>query len=198
MSHAMSDDERVERTLAAIDAANAGDPSRDAGGEPEALVYGRRMSAALTALRPGAGPALRIAARAQHVERWKIPRASYPQGRAGYLRWRADLGRMHAERAAEIARAEGWDEGTVERVAQIVAKKQLRSDEDAQTLEDCACLVFLEHALDAFAREHEDAKVIAILQKTWAKMSEEGRRAALALPLSPRARALVGQALAGS
>lgn len=191
----MSDEERIERTLAAIDAANGEDPRREPGGEPEALVYGRRMSAALERLRPEAGAALRIAVRAQHVERWKVPRASYPEGRAGYLRWRADLGRMHAERAGEIARAVGWDEATIERVASLVQKKRLRADEEAQALEDCACLVFLEHGLDAFAREHDDEKVVDILRKTWSKMSEGARRAAEGLPLSARAQALIEKAL---
>lgn len=192
----MGDEERLERTLAAIDAVNAGDPKQDPSGEPEALVYGRRMSAALAVLEPGASAALRIAVRAQHVERWRVPRASYPEGRVGYLRWRTELGRMHAERAGEIMRAEGWDEETIERVASIVQKKRLKADADAQALEDSACLVFLEHGLDAFASAHADEKVVDILRKTWGKMSERGRAAALALPLSGRAKALVERALA--
>ena len=39
-------------------------------------------------------------------------------------------------------------------------------------------------------------KVVSILQKTWAKMSERGHEAALALPLSPECLALVQKALA--
>ncbi|UJR78890.1 DUF4202 domain-containing protein [Sandaracinus amylolyticus] len=195
----MANDERVERTLAAIDAVNAADPSRSEDGTPEALVYGRRMSAALAALRPDASDALRIAVRAQHVERWKVPRATYPEGRVGYLKWRRELGKMHAERASALMRAEGWDEDTIARVASIVQKQKLASDADAQALEDCACLVFLAHGFDAFAAQHEDAKVIDILRKTWAKMSDQGHAAALAAApsLSERAQSLIGRALGG-
>ncbi|AKF08487.1 DUF4202 domain-containing protein [Sandaracinus amylolyticus] len=189
----MTNDERLERTLAAIDAVNAADPTG------EAVTYGRRMSAALAALRPDASDALRIAVRAQHVERWKVPRATYPEGRVGYLKWRRELGAMHAQRASEIMRAEGWDEGTVARVASIVQKQKLASDADTQALEDCACLVFLAHGFDAFAAQHDDAKVIDILRKTWAKMSDTGHAAALAAApsLSERAQSLIGRALGG-
>jgi hypothetical protein len=193
------DGHRLERTLAAIDAANAADPRRDAEGTAEALAYGRRMSEALARLHPDASAALRIAVRAQHIERWKSPRESYPEGRVGYLRWRTDLARMHAERAGELMRAEGWDEETIERVRAIVQKKRLASDPDAQALEDCACLVFLAHGYDAFAAKHEDDKVIDILQKTWRKMSPAGHAAAGALVpgLGERGRALLERALAG-
>lgn len=103
---------RLAAAIALIDAANAADPERilEAGeARPAALVYGRRMSAALAEFRPDASELLQIAVRGSHVERWKIPRASYPEGRAGYLRWRADLGRYHAERVAGIMRAVGYD-----------------------------------------------------------------------------------------
>mgnify|MGYP000904873718 FL=1 len=42
---------QLEDVFAAIDAANAQDPEREAG-EPAALLYGRRMSARLTAFAP--------------------------------------------------------------------------------------------------------------------------------------------------
>lgn len=190
--------ERLGRVLAAIDAANAADPEVDPSGAPAAVIYGRRMSAALERVAPDASEALRVAVRAQHVERWRVPRATYPEGRAGYLRWRRDLGQMHAARAGELMRESGYDgdDETIARVASIVAKKRLASDPEAQALEDCACLVFLEHHLEDFAARHDDAKVIDILQKTWGKMSETARALALALPLAARPRALVEAALA--
>jgi hypothetical protein len=190
-----ADEERLARTLAAIDAANAADPERETDGAPAAVRYGERMSTALAQLAPDASEALRIAVRAQHVERWRVPRASYPEGRAGYLSWRRDLGLAHAARAAELARESGYDDATIERVRSIVAKRKRASDPEAQALEDCACLVFLEHHLDAFAARHDEAKVIDVLRKTWAKMSELARDRALALPLSRPARALVAAAL---
>lgn len=190
------DRERLERVIARIDAANAADPEIEYDGVPAALRYGQRMSAALERLAPEAGEALRIAVRAQHVERWRIPRATYPEGRVGYLRWRSELGRMHAERAGELMREHGYDDDAIARVRSIVAKKKLATDPDAQALEDCACLVFLEHALEPFAARHDDAKVIDIVRKTWAKMSDAGHAAALALPLGDRARDIVERALA--
>lgn len=192
----MEPTERLERVLARIDAANAADPERDSSGIPAALRYGQRMSAALARMLPAASEALTIAVRAQHIERWRIPRASYPEGRVGYLKWRTELGRVHAERAGELMRESGYDDAEIERVRSIVAKKKLATDPDAQALEDCACLVFLEHALEEFATQHDDAKVIDIVRKTWTKMSERGHDAALALPLGDRSRAIVAAALA--
>ena len=189
----------LEAALAAIDAANGQDPGTidsDGRAEPRELVYGRRMSAWLERLAPDAGEPLRIAVRAQHIQRWKIPRGDYPQGRAGYKRWRADLARMHAELAAGIAAAAGYDPAACSRVRDLVQKRRLRTDPDAAVLEDCACLVFLEHYFADFSPRHDRAKVIDILRKTWAKMSPRGQAAALGLPLGPAERALVEEALA--
>ena len=187
-----------QRAMELIDAANSADPHRDdgpGGPIPKELLYSQRMTAALFALRPDAGPALQLAARAQHLERWRIARSAYAKGRAGYHRWRADLGRMHAKRAGELLREALFDEEFVERVQKIIRKQGLRTDDEARTLEDTACLVFLEHYLADFARGQEEAKVIDILRKTWAKMSEQGRSAALALPLGEREAELVSHAL---
>ena len=72
----------------------------------------------------------------------------------------------------------------------------VKSDPGAQTLEDVACLVFLESYFPDFATKHARAKVIDIVRKTWKKMSEPARAAALALPMPAAARALVEEALA--
>jgi hypothetical protein len=192
------DDERLARVIARIDAANAADPNLvEENGEriPKELLYARRMSEALATLEPQASEALRIAVRAQHLERWRIPRDTYSRDRVGYLRWRNELARMHAERVGALMREEGYTEAEIARVQAIVQKKQLGSDPEAQTLEDCACLVFLAHHLEEFARAHDEQKVIAILRKTWAKMSDRGRKAALALPLGVTAKAWVARAL---
>jgi hypothetical protein len=134
--------------------------------------------------------------RAQHVARWQIPRDTFPAGRAGYKQWRTRLMEHHAELAAGVLRDVGYDDETVARVTQLIRKQGIKRDDDVQTLEDVACLVFLEDYFDEFAAEHDDDKLVDILQKTWVKMSERGRRAALALELSERARELVGRALA--
>ena len=90
--------------LAAIDAANAAVPNSEPDGRPAALVYGERMSEELARRSPHASEHLQIAARGQHVERWKIARSDYPDGRAGYLQWRTDEARAHAERVTGLWR----------------------------------------------------------------------------------------------
>ncbi len=66
-----------------------------------------------------------------------------------------------------------------------------------QVLEDALCLVFLQHQFSEFRVKESEEKMVGILQKTWGKMGEAGRAAALALPLGPEEAALVGKALAG-
>lgn len=172
----MSD--RLQRALAAIDAANARDPCLEAG-EPAVLLYGRRMSEALAAFAPGASEALRIAARGQHIERWQSPRHKFPEGRAGYIAWRDAAKKRHAERLAELLAACGYGETTIARVGALVRKENLRRDSEAQTLEDVACLVFLRDHAESFAAKHEGEKVFDILIKTLRKMSPAARAAAL-------------------
>lgn len=190
----MSDD-RLTRALALIDEANGRDPAREGGGVPAALGYGRRMSAWLERLAPEASDALRIAVRAQHIERWRIPRADFPMDRPGYHRWRTTLGRMHADRAAGIAREAGYDEAIATRIHALVRKEGIKRDAETQTLEDAACLTFLEGEFADFARRHDEAKIVEIVRKTWAKMSPAGHALALALDLPAEARALVARAL---
>lgn len=184
----------VARAIAALDAANAKDPRQEAEG-PHELAYARRMSAWLERLRPEASDALRLAVRAQHLERWLVPRTDYPGGKAGYLRWRLDLGRRHAARAGEILAAEGIEPATIARVQALIRKEGLRTDPETQALEDAACLVFLETELASFAAGRDPEKLVDIVRKTWRKMSEGGRSAALGLALDPAAKALVERAL---
>ena len=190
----------LAEALAAFDRANAADPNLEDGPEgpqPKELLYGRRMSACLAQVYPEASPALRLAARAQHLERWRIPRKSYPDGRVGYLTWRRDLKAFHAERAAEILRGLGFDEAVIGRVGALLRKERLKQDPEAQALEDVACLVFLTHHFAGFAEGQDDGKMIDILRKTWRKMSDRGHQAALALPLDGKPLQLLEAALAG-
>ena len=181
------DGKRLTDVFAAIDAANALDPNTikvDGRPQPAELAYGRRMSETLARLAPHASEHLRIAARGQHIERWTSPRASYPAGRVGYLKWRKDLQGFHARRIGEIMMAAGYDAGDVERVGALVRKERLKSDPDAQMIEDVACVVFLEHYLGDFLAKTDEEKLAGILAKTWNKMSPLGRDEArkLALP----------------
>ena len=186
---------QLESVLGAIDAANSGDPTLEEGG-PAALLYGRRMSDRLARFAPDAGDLLQIAARGQHIERWAIPRADYPMDKPGYFRWRNALKERHAQRLAEIMAAAGFSPDAAERVGQIVRKERTRTDPEAQTLEDVACLVFLEFYSEPFLTRYEEAKSVDIVQKTWRKMSEAGHAAALRLKLAPRVAEIVGKALA--
>ena len=190
---------RFRRAIERFDAANAADPRLVASGgreQPEALLYGRRMTRWLRRLAPGASEPLRLAARCQHLCRWMIPRDSYPMDREGYHRWRTDLARFHAEKAGEILRDVGYGDVTVGRVQALVRKERLKADPETQTLEDVACLVFLENYFSDFAKRHDEPKVLGILARTWAKMSPAGREAALGLDLVPEDRRLIETALA--
>ena len=190
-----SEPARLQQCLDLFDAANAEDPNLDASGDPKELVYGRRMSEWLERLDPNAAAEVRLAVRAQHIERWKIPRSSYPQGRAAYLRWRRDLGRFHADSAGSIMRACGYGEETVSRVQSIIRKERFKVDPWAQQLEDVACLVFLDHYFEDFAEEQEESSVVNILRRTWLKMSDAGRELALTINYSPKSKALLESAL---
>jgi len=193
------DDKRLADVIAAIDAANARDPNTievDGRLQPAELVYGRRMSETLARLAPHASEHLRIAARGQHIERWTSPRASYPAGRVGYLKWRKDLQGFHARRIGEIMMAAGYDAGDVERVGALVRKERLKSDPDAQMIEDVACVVFLEHYLADFLAKTDEDKLAGILAKTWNKMSAAGHAEALKLALPAPVPALLEQGLA--
>jgi hypothetical protein len=190
--------ERFLRVVALIDEANRADPSAadtPEGRRPAELVYGERMSAMLSRFRPAASEHLAIAARGQHIERWLSPRASYPAGRVGYLRWRSDLKSRHARRVGELMAAAGYPPEGVARVEALVRKERLKYDPEAQALEDVACLVFLAHYAEEFIARHDDAKVIDILRKTAVKMSPEGLAAATELPLPERLARLLRTAL---
>ncbi len=178
----IADKQRFDATIAAFDAANAEDPNRDEG-QPKELLYARRMSAMLDRFAPDAPEAVRLAARAQHLQRWKTPRTSYPADRQGYLQWRSGLYRFHAETAGRILRENGYDAETTERVQAAVGKKALKLNADTQLLEDTADLVFLEHYLAGFMARHADyseGKWLDILRKTWQKMSPGAREFVLA------------------
>lgn len=189
-----------QRALAAIDAANAADPNTidcDGKRQPAELVYGRRMSDELAHFAPNAGESLRLAVRAQHIERWTMPRAGYPMTRAGYHAWRNALKNLHAERVGAILARAGYGADVVDRVQALVRKENLKTDAEAQALEDVACLVFLRHYADAFAARHDDAKLTTILARTWSKMSPKGHAAAASIALPPRLAGLLQSALAG-
>ena len=188
-----ADDERFLLAIARFDAANAEDPNRETVGgreRPKELLYAERLTAMLGRYAPEASAALRLAARCQHIQRWKIPRADYPMTRPGYHQWRTRLRDFHADLAATILREAGYDEAIIARVRALIRKEALKSDPEAQALEDIVDLVFLESYLDDFVARHPDydrAKFVDILRKTARKMSARGREAALTLISPPPA-----------
>lgn len=190
--------QRFQAAIQRIDAANAEDPnieSAEGVPQPKELLYSKRMTAALEHLEPKASEAVRLAVRAQHIRRWAIPRGDYPKDRSGYRRWRTDLGRFHADTTGQILRETGYDDQTIERVQALLRKERLKVDPECQLLEDVICLVFLEHYSADFIQEHDEAKLINIFRRTWAKMSDRGRDAALRLSLPPPVETLVNKAL---
>ena len=142
-----------------------------------------------------ADEALLLAARAHHIKRWESQRSSYPEGRKGYLRWRTDLHKFHAQEAGAILEECGYDAATVARVQQIISKHGLGRDPDVQALEDALCLVFLDTQLAALIADLPEETMVNVLRKTWKKMSEAAREHALAVEMRPSDREFVLRAL---
>jgi hypothetical protein len=193
-----SDKTRFELALRRFDEENGRDPNSenvDGVSHPRELIYAHWLTGWVLKLSPNASEELRLAARCQHLCRWKIPRNSYPMTRPGYLKWRADLKRFHAERAGEILREVGYPDAVIARVQDLNLKKNFPTDPESCVLEDALCLVFLEHQLADFAAKTADDKVITALQKSWKKMTPLARAEALKLPYGPREKALIEAAL---
>ncbi|MEV8466790.1 DUF4202 domain-containing protein [Fluviibacterium sp. DFM31] len=165
---------RLTDVIAAIDAANAEDPNQT-DGRPEALVYGERMSAELDRLFPDASEVLQLAARGQHIERWTLKRADYPEGRTGYLTWRRDLAKHHGARVAGMMREAGYSDEEADTAASLLRKEGLKRDPQVQALEDVICFVFLKWYFAPFSAKHPQNKVHNIVVKTARKMSDDGR-----------------------
>ena len=165
-----------------IDAENAQDPNNETyqfNSYPKELLYSNRMYERLINFYPKASEQVQIAAKAQHICRWKMPRESYPMDRVGYLKWREDLKKFHAQTTAGILVKAGYDQEFIDRVSFLIEKKLLKKDTETQLLEDVICLVFLEYYFDAFVQKHDREKMKNIILKTWNKMSERGHQEAL-------------------
>ena len=171
---------KLAAVLADIDALNAADPRTevvDGTPRPREIVYAERMSACLSAMYPDASEALQIAARAQHVRRWEIPREGYPLGRAGYNAWRAACREHHAKLAFTVMLRHGYDAATIAQVAKSIRKEQLKSDPESQALENVVGAVFVEFYLPDFVADHADydeQKLLGILARTLRKMDRTG------------------------
>lgn len=162
---------------------------------PAEYFYALKLHKWVKELDPDASESLLLASRAQHIGRWEIARNTYPEGRAGYLKWRTDLSKFHAAKAAEILQSVGYDADTIERVQQIIRKQRIKADDEVQTMENALCLVFLQYQYDDLIAKTSEEKMVTILQKTWAKMSDPGRNKALSLSYSDEGKRLISIAL---
>jgi hypothetical protein len=193
-----SSSNRFQTAISRFDQENSQDPNRiDSGGlqRPKELVYAEWLTAWVEKLEPNASELLRLAARAQHLCRWEIPRSEYPMTRPGYLKWRQTLKNLHADKAAAILAESGYNEEEVARVRQLIRKELLPHDAETCVLEDALCLVFLEHQLRELAVKSTEDKVVNALKKSWGKMTERGHRVALALSYSQEEKRLIELAL---
>lgn len=186
---------RLELAFKAIDNANGEDPTLHADG-PLAQVQGIRATHWTHLLAPNAPDALRIATRAHHLRRWELKRASYPEGRAGYLKWRRENKQHQANEAAEIVRAVGYHDEVAERTTTLLLRKELNSDPDTQVLEDAACLVFLETQYEGLIARLDREKAVGAVAKTLKKMSPAAIELSGSIELSGNALAILGEAAA--
>jgi len=181
-----------------IDAENAQDPNSEiyqSKTYPKELLYSNRMYERLMSFHPNASEEVQIAAKAQHICRWKMPREAYPMDRVGYLKWREDLKKFHAKTTADILAKAGYSQEFIDRVSFLVEKKLLKKDAETQLLEDVICLVFLEYYFDPFVHKHDREKMKNIILKTWNKMSEAGHQEALKINFSESNLQLIKDAL---
>jgi hypothetical protein len=190
------DPQTFQAAIFRFDAENSRDPNSE-NSQPRELLYARRLTDWVLKLRPDASEELRLAARCQHICRWQSPRENYPMTRAGYLKWRADLKKFHAQKSGEILREVGYDEHVILHVQDLNLKKNFPDDADTRVLEDALCLVFLEFQFAALAAKTADDKTINALQKSWGKMTDAARAEALKLNYGEREKNLLQRALKG-
>ena len=193
-----SDPARFAAALQRFDVENGRDPNTEAAdgaAHPRELLYARRLTAWVLRLKPDASEPLRLAARCQHLCRWMSPRASGEMTRAGYLKWRADLKKFHAEKSGAILREVGYDEAVIAQVQALNLKQHFPADPDSRVLEDALCLVFLQFQFAELASKTADDKMVNALKKSWAKMTPQAHAAALTLGYAPHAQRLIESAL---
>ena len=199
MAFQPTNSDRFAAALRRFDEENSHDPNQeivDGKSHPRELMYAQWLTDWVLKLSPNASEALCLAARCQHICRWEIPRDSYPMDKPGYLRWRTDLKKFHANKSGDILREVGYDEATIQRVQELNLKKDHPNDPEVCMLEDALCLVFLEHQFAALAAKSDDEKMINALKKSWKKMTPAAHAEALKLNYGVRESALIEKALA--
>ncbi|MCU7834855.1 MAG: DUF4202 domain-containing protein [gamma proteobacterium symbiont of Taylorina sp.] len=176
---------KYEQVVDLINTANGEDPNHENDDDkawPKELLYSHRMSDMLERYTPQADDVMKLAIRAQHIQRWKSPRDAYPMNKQGYHQWRTALYQFHADQLAQLMQTAGYTENEIERAKQAVSKKALKKNKDTQLLEDVSALVFIEHYMLAFVEKHpeyDEQKWLSIILITWKKVSERGQKFAL-------------------
>jgi hypothetical protein len=191
--------QRFERAIQRFDEENSRDPNVETVNgvaRPRELVYAERLTAWVLRLKPDASEELRLAARCQHLCRWMIPRDTYERTKAGYLRWRTELKKFHAQKAGEVLREVGYPDDAIARVQALNLKKDFPKDPDSRLIEDALCLVFLQYQFAELAAKSTEEQMVNALRKSWHKMTETARAEALKLSYAPRELALIQKALA--
>jgi Domain of unknown function (DUF4202) len=187
-----------EEARALIDEAHGADPHKLPDGRAAELAYADNMEKWIERVVPEADSSLRLAARCQHLERWTVPRSTFPLGKAGYLSWRRSLYIKQAECARRLLSEAGVEPSIAADIAIWVSKTGIKTNPGTQALEDAAVLVFLETEIESFAAQHAQyprEKFVDILRKTWRKMSPRAQELALGLNLPPSIAGLVRDAL---
>lgn len=191
---------KLQTAFTLFDAYNKQDPTTvlwEGRAYPAEYFYAVELYNWVLKLEPEASEAVLLASRSQHIGRWTIPRDTYPAGKTGYLNWRSNLAKFHADKSGELMLQAGYDPVFIEGVQKIILKQKIKLDPEVQLMENALCLVFLQFQFEDFIKKHPEEKLITIIKKTWNKMSEPGRDAALALNYSAEASELLAKALAG-
>ena len=175
-----------QAAITAFDQANAQDPNKEMFDGKEfskELLYAQRMTDMQERYAPETSEVVKLAVRTQHIQRWRIPRSDYKMDKPGYMLWRTTLYKFHAETAGKLMQEAGYDDEIIARTKLIISKKNLKTDAETQMMEDIVGLVFLEHYMLGFVRQHpeyDEEKWIVIIRKTWNKMSLRAHEFALA------------------
>ena len=189
---------KLEEAFELFDTYNKQDPNKiiwNSISYPLTYFFALQLHDWVIKLNPDAGEALLLASRSQHIGRWTSARTSYPEGKAGYLQWRTDLKKFHAAKSGALMREAGYEEKVIEHTQHIILKKDLRTDQEVQTIENALCLVFLQYQFDEFILKHDEKKVLHVLQKSWGRMTGPGREAALSIVYSDKGKDLLDKSL---
>src|SRR5690349_3972883 len=103
--------EKMEKAMSYFDDFNKKDPNithYDGQDYPTEYFHALQLYNWVKKLEPDASEPLLLASRSQHIGRWTVPRYDYPEGKAGYFKWRTGLRQFHAVKAGELMADAGY------------------------------------------------------------------------------------------